>query len=200
MRYLSIIGLLFIFACNQKKEDVLVEKIRVEDTILKTDTLKLSLDTDLVENDWVLIQLLEKVYSKDSILNAKYRFDFFRNDSLVKQSYILLKDLFEENAEWYAQSGFKYEETPKYSSFLTISNGYPACGYQHTHFLFYTENNAFDLVNEYATFSDSGWGTYVEFFEKNKNFLISRTSSFGPDDDGNEDVGIEELSDSIHFK
>jgi len=202
MRYFSIISLLFIFSCNQEKKETKIEKPIIEETVLKTDTLKLSLDKDLLENDWVLIQLLEKKYTKDSILNAKYRFDFYRNDSLVKQSYVLLKNLFEENADWYSQNGFKYEEPPKYFTFLTISNGYPACGYQQTHYLFYTENNAFDLIHEYVTYSYSGWGSYVEFFEKNKNFIISRNSSFGPDDEStsSEDMGIEEISDSIHFK
>ena len=200
MKYLSLICVVLFFSCNQKKEINLIAENVVKETILTTDTLKLSLDKDLVENDLVLIQLLEKSYGKDSILDAKYRFDFYRNDSLVKKSYFSLKNIFEENADWYSQSGFKYEEKPKYSSYLTISNGYPACGYEHNHFLFCTENNTFDLIHEYSTFSDSGWGNYVLFFEKNNNLLISHTSSFGPDEDGNEEMGIEELSDSIHFK
>ncbi|MFC4738494.1 hypothetical protein ACFO3U_00650 [Flavobacterium ponti] len=162
----------------------------------------MSLDKDLIENDWVLIQLLGKKYTKDSILNGDYRFDFYRNDSLVKQAHFTLENLFEENGEWYAQSGFKYEETSKYSSFLTISNGYPACGYAHKHLLFDIKNNTFNLIYDYETMFDGGWGSNVEFFEIDDNFIISRKTNFWPNEEStsNEEIGVEELSDSIHFK
>ena len=48
MRYLSIIGLLFIFACNKEKKEILAKNTTskiANEIVLKTDTLKLSFDS-----------------------------------------------------------------------------------------------------------------------------------------------------------
>lgn len=190
------------FSCNQKKENELIAKITteaiVEAQILKTDTLKFSIDKDLVKDDLVLIHLLEKKYDKDSLSTSIIRLDFYNNEKLINQSLIEIVGL-EEGSDWYYKKGFAYNENPKYSPFLIISNGYPACGYGHINILFYTEKNAFQIIDEYYSFGDGGWFDDTVFEEINPTLVSSRKESYWADNSDNEDMGDLTYSDSVTY-
>ncbi len=201
MKYLSLIYIVLFFACNETKEKSLSEITSepiVEETVIKIDTLKFSLDKDLVENDLVLIQLLEKKYDKDSISTSIIRLDFYNNHELINQSNIEIIGL-AEGSDWYCQKGFTYNENPKYSPFLIISNGYPACGYGHSHYLFYAEKNNFQLIDKYYTVGDGGWFDDVVFKENSATLLSSRNESYWADDSENEEMGDLTYSDSVTY-
>ena len=195
-----IILTLFIFISCKNEEIVSTKNnIAKENKIIK-ETNKEVLDTiffDFENNksDFVVVNLLEKKFNEDSICNVQMKLDFWNNKSKIGSETIQING-FDENSEFF---GIYLDSLNP--SLKTIHIGYPACAYQQNGFLFYTNNNNVQLLYQFMEFSDSGWGSYVEFFPINKNYITSRRTNFSPDenDSTKEDMGIVEYLDSLTF-
>ena len=172
-----------------------------ENNFLKTDTISLAEDGETSKSNYVLAHLLEQKADKDSIVTAKYQLDFYLNKIKTNSSKITIKGT-DKGSEWGAICGLGTESI-KSSPFIQISFGYPACGYTQNNYLYYLKNNDLQLVHEWYTMSDSGWGSWVEFEslaqKANPESFYCKTVSFEPDDN-DENMGTVQHSDSIVFR
>ncbi len=208
MKYLSILLLFLILSCNQKEaiqKNILTEqhlkpKDNQANNLTKVDTLQLILDEDSIQNDFVYINYIEKIITKDSLKVWKLKVDFYR-DNNFENSFPLTLNSEEDVSEWYFDYGLRHHEQEANTNlFLTLSNGYPACGYTHTHYLFFTKKGSFQLIDTYFSIGDSGWYTNNVFSEFKNQTFSSRTENYWPDDDSdNEDMGVLSFSDSIVY-
>lgn len=202
MRYFSIIGLLFIFACNKKeKKQILAENITsktVNEIVLKTDTLKLSFDKDLVEDDFILIKLLEKNFTNDSIEESKFRFDFYRNGKLENNFFVNVNFL-AEGSDWHGNSLFYFSEKHAYSPYIIVTNAYPACGYTQTNFLIDVRKEKIQLIDTFYSVGDGGWFTSTTFKEISTSKLGARQENYWQEEDDNDEMGTLTYSDSVNY-
>ncbi|WP_316634885.1 hypothetical protein [uncultured Flavobacterium sp.] len=173
----------------------------VEEKFLKTDTVSVYTDGETSKDNYILAHLLNQKIDKDSVVTGKYRLDFYLNKIKTADTKITIKGI-EEGSEWNVTYGLG-RESIKNSPFLQISFGYPACGYTHDNYLYYLKNKDLQLVHEWYSMSDSGWGTWVEFenpaAKSNPESFYCKTVSFEPDDN-DENMGTVTHSDSIIFR
>ncbi|PXY44437.1 hypothetical protein [Flavobacterium hydrophilum] len=176
------------------------DKTKAEENTLRTDTIFLSNEKN-AEFTHILANLTELKADKDSILTSKFRLDFYQNKTKITSSRITITN-YEKGAEWGGSSGLS-NASGKNSSFIQIGFGYPACGYTHENYLFYLKKHDLQLVHQWQSMSDSGWGSWTEFVsnasENDPESFYCKTVSFEPGDDSNEDSGIVTYSDSISF-
>lgn len=169
---------------------------------LKTDTILLSKDKNGLVN-YVLANLVGQKADKDSIVTSKFRLDFYQNNTKIASSKISIKH-YEKGSEWSGSLGLT-NSSDKDSHFIKIDSGYPACGYTFSNYLFYLKNNDLQLVHDWESMSDSGWGVWTEFVNngsetgKDPEMFYCKTVAFEPSDDDSEDSGILTYSDSISF-
>lgn len=172
-----------------------------KEKFLKTDTISIVEDGETTANNYILAHLVDQKMNKDSIVTGNYLLDLYQNKTKTASTKITIKGT-EEGSEWSASYGLT-PATAKNSLFLKISFGYPACGYTRNSYLFYLKNSDLQLVHEWYSMSDSGWGTWVEFEnpagKANPESFYCKTVSFEPEDD-NENMGTVSHSDSIVFR
>lgn len=212
LKYLFIIMLLAACQKEQKKAETAdLNAIEIpetaENSVQETEKSPLQIDTIILSDDknsnisHILANLIEKDVDKDSIVSSKFRLDFYQNKTKVASSNVAIKQ-YEKGAEWYGSFGLT-DSSDKNSSFIKITSGYPACGYTHDNYLYYLKNNNVELVHEWFSMSDSGWGSWTEFIsrdsEKDPKSFYCKTVAFVPTDDDSEDSGIVQYSDSISF-
>lgn len=197
--------ILMILASCQKEQKIaqtanfnIIEAPKaIEESSLRTDTIILSED----KNEYILVNLTDQKADKDSIVTSKFRLDFYQNKNKVASSKIIIKG-YEKGAEWSGSYGLP-NSSQNNSSFIKIDFGYPACGYTFENYLYYLKNNDLQLVHQWESMSDSGWGNWTEFLSlESKNdpeVFYCKNISFEPEDDDSEDSGILKYSDSISF-
>lgn len=198
---MRILILILLISISCKNEEVVSAKnhISKENKIINKsdkeilDTIFFDFETN--NSDFVVVNLLEKKFNEDSICNVQLKLEFWNNKYKIGSEIIQING-FDENSEF---SGVYLDSLNH--SLKTIHIGYPACAYQQNGFLFYTDNNNVQLLYQFTEFSDSGWGSYVEFFPIDNIKIISRRTDFSTDenDSSKEDMGIVEYSDSISF-
>ena len=198
MRILTLILFIFISCKNEEKVSVKNNIAKENKIINKSDKEILDtifFDFDNNNSDFVIVNLIEKKFNEDRICNVQLKLDFWNYKSKIGSETIQING-FDENSEFFGT----YLDSLN-NSLKTIHIGYPACAYQQNGFLFYTVNNKVQLLYQFTEFSDSGWGSYVEFFPTNKNLVTSRQTNFSPDenDSSKEEMGIVEYSDSLTF-
>ncbi|MBZ4035666.1 hypothetical protein K6T82_12875 [Flavobacterium sp. 17A] len=174
-----------------------------DEKIIKTDTIGIYTDGTESSTDYILAHLVDQKADQDSVVTVKYRLDFYQNKTKTASSGIAIKG-FEKGSEWMASYGLT-SDNAKNSPFLQISVGYPACGYSHENYLYYLKNKDLQLVHQWSTMSDSGWGNWLEIINPGKNSdpksFYCKTVAFVPDDENeNLDMGILTYSDSIAFE
>jgi hypothetical protein len=183
---------------TETKTEVAIAK---EEKFLKTDTLFISEDGETSNNNYVLAHLVDQKADKDSIVTGKYQLDFYLDKSKTATSKITIKGI-EKGSEWGASYGLT-SAAAKNSPFIQISFGYPACGYNQSHYLYYLKNSNLQLVHEWDSMTDSGWGSWVEFenssAKANPESFYCKTVSFEPEDN-DENMGTVTHSDSIVFR
>jgi hypothetical protein len=183
----------------QKPEAVILHAKKIEAKTLKTDTVLLSEDkSGLV--DYILANLIEQKADKDSIVTSKFRLDFYQNKNKIASSKIFIKQ-YEKGSEWSGSFGLT-AHSDKNSSFIKINCGYPACGYTFENYLYYLKNNNLQLVHQWQSMSDGGWGSWTEFLSeesKDPEIFYCKTVAFEPADDDSEDSGVLSYSDSTSF-
>lgn len=183
-----------------KLHETKTEAVEAKENFLKTDTISIANYGETSKDDYILANLLEQKADKDSVVTAKYRLDLYQNKTTTTTSNITIKGVY-KGSEWSAIYGLGTENA-KNSPFIQISFGYPACGYNQSHYLYYFKNNNLQLVYEWYTMSDSGWGSWVEFesldTKADPESFYCKTVSFEPDDN-DENMGTVSHSDSIVF-
>ncbi|MEO6177818.1 MAG: hypothetical protein ABIP27_21870 [Flavobacterium circumlabens] len=172
-----------------------------EEKFLKTDTIPISEGEEVSKNNYILAHLSDQKADKDSIVTQHYQLDFYQDKTKTVSSKITIEG-YQKGSEWGASYGLS-SSAPKKSSFIQVSFGYPACGYTQNNYLYYLKNQTLQLVYEWDTMSDSGWGSWVEFTNptgkpETESFYCKRVA-FEPDDN-NEDMGTAAHSDSIVFQ
>lgn len=177
------------------------ESIAAKESFLKTDTISIADYGETSKDNYILAYLLDQKADKDSIVTSKYLLDFYQNKTKTTSSKITIKGT-DKGSEWSAIYGLGTENA-KSSPFVQVSFGYPACGYNQNHYLYYLKNNDIQLVYDWYTMSDSGWGSWVEFenpsAKANPESFYCKTVSFVPDDN-DENMGMVTHSDSIVFR
>lgn len=184
-----------------KLSETKTKTIAAKDNFLKIDTISIADVGETSKDNYILAYLLDQKADKDSIVTAKYQLDFYQNKTKTTTTKITIKGV-DKGSEWSAQYGLGDQST-KSSPFIQIGFGYPACGYAHNHYLYYVKNSDIQLVHDWYTMSDAGWGSWVEFesstAEANTESFYCKTVSFEPEDNDDES-GIVKHSDSIVFK
>lgn len=207
-QYLFILCLLM--ACQKPKSESQItsaapenkaEAITAKNKFVKTDTISIADYGETSEDNYILAHLLDQKADKDSIVTAKYQLDFYQNKTKITTSKISIKGV-DKGSGWSALYGLG-TQSAKSSPFIQISFGYPACGYNQNNYLYYLKGNDIQLVHDWYTMSDSGWGSWVEFenpsAKANPELFYCKTVSFEPDDN-DENMGIATHSDSIVFR
>ena len=174
--------------------------ISAKEKFLKTDTIPISNGEENAAGNYVLANLLDQKADKDSIVTVKYRLDFYENKEKKASSKITIEG-YQKGSEWGADYGLATAAN-KNTSFIQISFGYPACGYSQNNYLYHLKNKDLQLVYQWDSMTDSGWGSWVEFVtpsEKDSEPFYCKRVSFEPTDD-NDEIGIVTYSDSIVFR
>ena len=178
-----------LFSCKEEKEEekfpakrmgiVAADSIapyeikKTIDSVIPFENLK-----NLRILDRVAITSVQKTMAKDSTGTVLLRFDFYNKIGIVKS--VAAKLWTEgEGGEWYLTENAldKEKSDTKDNRFFELSYGFPACGYIHTHFLFFMENNKLQLVTTYESMADGEYGHWTAFepqFSGDK--LVSFTS------------------------
>lgn len=210
MRVLSfLIIVIFFLSCKKEQSIDASSSIKLDSltvvsdstkngdkTTLKKDTIFFSYNEKTKQNDYALISVLNRNYKEDSISSATFKIDFMFKKQLVYSHQLKVKNI-DNGAEWYGNLELDSISSP----LKTITLGYPACGYSQREFLFYVNpKSKSQLVHQWESMSDSGWGTWSQIISGNPENFIFRSESFSPKDDEVEDIGITEYSDSIEFK
>jgi hypothetical protein len=180
-------------------ELIATDKKNAEEKSLKTDTILLSNEKNALVTH-ILANLVERKADKDSIVTSRFRLDFYQNKNKIASSKIAIVS-FEKGSEWSGSFGLT-DLSDKNSSFIKINSGYPACGYTFENYLYYLKNNELQLVHQWQSMSDSGWGSWTEFLAdsgKDPDIFYCKTVAFEPADDDSEDNGVVTYSDSISF-
>lgn len=125
------------------------ETIAAKENFLKIDTISIADYGETSKDNYVLAYLLDQKADKDSIVTGKYRLDFYQNKTKTSSSNISIKGV-DKGSEWNAIYGLG-TESAKSSPFIQISFGYPACGYNQSHYLYYLKNNDIQLVYDWYT-------------------------------------------------
>lgn len=211
-----------LFSCKDVKESVNEipdpfhgpEKIVNIDTLLtikqalKTDTLLFEKTKEFNHVDKILAIQLKKGYTKDSIEITSCRLDFYHNNKIVNSIPVTTYASSEEG-DWSLYEDALGNDKSKKSDyrFFEISYGVGACGYVQSNFLFFVENNNFQLIVQYDSMGDGPYGNGLEFepnFDNNKIVSFSSKSvSIESDDskpynDENEDL-VRTFSDSTIY-
>lgn len=214
MRIVLFILFAFFISCQKQKgiskpETSIQEKTkliaaRTTDKLLKTDTVFVYDSGELNPNFFVLEHLLAKKMDKDSLLTMSYRLDFYIDKKNIASSRIIIPN-YTNGSEWSGSLGLS-DATSKQSPFVTIQLGYPACGYAQQNFLFFIKKEKLQLVHQWESVFDSGWGSWVEIHNPEHKVepqsFYCKTVSFEPSDDTTEEEekGILSYSDSTVFR
>jgi len=185
---------------NPASENKTEVAIAPAEKFLKTDTIPISNGEENASGNYVLANLLDQKADKDSIVIVKYRLDFYENKVKKASSKVTIEG-YQKGSEWGADYGLA-TATNKNTSFIQVSFGYPACGYSQNNYLYHLKNNDLQLVYQWDSMTDSGWGSWVEFAtpnEKDSESFYCKRVSFEPDDN-DEDMGMVSYSDSIVFR
>lgn len=204
MRRIIILFTLFLLAACKKETNLqnqngntntltVIQKTNEPKTVAP-DTIFFSDDNFKKKDEFVLATLLDQKYQKDSLCIASFKLDFIKDRTLVYSHNIQIEGM-DKGSVW---SG-NFELDSISSPLRKLSFGYGACGYMQYHYLFYINDKSADLVHQWESMSDSGWGTWGKIVSGVPQNFYFRTESFSPDDD-NEEMGIAEYSDSTHFE
>lgn len=214
--------ILFCFSCSDKKTEnenreeaqSIVPDIDVQEQLevkpLQKDSIILDFKGNEKRADKVVVNLLEKTYSKDSLGESSYRIDFYKQNKIISSFPIKISFGMEEGI-WYVNEEFMEEEDSDTSvdkKFVQCVYGIEACGYTQTNFLFYLNEDKVQLVDQWLSASDSGYGTQVEFVPKikeNKTIsFISRRIQIESEEEQVYDDSAEKIkvsySDSIQYQ
>lgn len=177
-KLLFLIFLTLFFSCKEGKDSINkvpdsfnktdklagIDTLHLYDKVLKIDTLVFEKLKTLNIADKVLAVALKKTYSKDSVEITSCRLDFYFKNKLLK---CIPVDFYisSEGSIWslYENTFTNAKSKKTDNRFFEISCGVPACGYGQYGFLFFVENNDFQLVSKYVSVGDGPYSDYFAF-------------------------------------
>ncbi|MCF6131550.1 hypothetical protein [Flavobacterium wongokense] len=205
-RIASLLVLLAIISCkkeNQLNNSVIAktDTVAIEKKSIAPDTIFFTYDDKTKWNDFAVVYLLDKKYSEDSICTATFKIDFKGYNRQANFSKTLKIKGVDEGAEWSGELELDSVASP----LKRIDFGYPACGYTHNHYLFYIDGNNSNLIHEWFSSWDSGWGYWSGVVSGEPQDFYFRTESLSPVEEsstaeGDYEYASNEFTDSIHFK
>jgi hypothetical protein len=175
----------------------------VEEKRLKDDTIYINGNEDFNKRNFILVSLLSKKMDKDSIITTHHKLDFYTNKKKVASSKVTISH-YDAGSVWSASYGLSQLDNANVSRLIQVNCGYEACGYVQNTYLYYLTDNSVQLVHQWDSMSDGGWGSWLEFGGINpKNepvsFYSKRVSYGGKEDVNDEEMGTVEHSDSTVF-
>jgi hypothetical protein len=203
MKKLLLIATLFaIISCkNESREPKLssakIDSLSVGLKPISADTIFFTYDKKWKGKDIALVYLLAKKYTKDSVCTGTFKIDFKDHDKITFSKTFKIKGI-NEGSQWFGSLELDSIASPLKS----VGYGYPACGYGQSNLLFYVNGSNSDLIHRWDSGGDSGWGNWSEVVSGEPEDFYFRSRSFLPSDSAadDEEMGVDEYSDSIHFK
>ncbi|HEU4495878.1 MAG TPA: hypothetical protein VFR70_02390, partial [Flavobacterium sp.] len=178
------------------------------EAVLAKDSLMLDSKTVKICADKVVVSKLKSIMDKDSTVTAFFRIDFFKGKNKI-YSHPVQKAAygFDDSAEWSISQEFMADNDRKNidKRFVHLDNGIAACGYSHTEFLFFLGEKDVQLISEWESMGDSGYGVDSEFMPKFKSDPIVsfavRTVEVSPDETAKDSLDrlIISYSDSVRY-
>lgn len=158
--------------------------------------------------DTLRIVELSRTPLADDLYALSYRIEFRKDKRKLHEFSGTLRISAEEfEAEWYATDDFMGSAASevKDKRFVHIDFGYPACGYTHKSWLFFTGAQTVSLVTEWDSMMDSGYGTYRDFTASMRNGKAVEFSSVvvsigALEDERQPDMLDIAYSDSVRYK
>lgn len=212
----AILLLVFVsfFSCKKETNTAFQISETAKDTIqisqeevkvLHIDTLVITKSATANSVDKVLISTIKKEINKDSIVKVTIRFDFYDKNKLVK-SFPSIIEYGRDEGEWYINQNV-FSTIEKEDTFIQLSNGYPACGYVQTNFLFFIGSNTIQFITTNKSLSDSGYGNYTTYephYQNNKLIAFSSKIINVDNDESKKLIDDDDLvisySDSVVYK
>lgn len=215
MKYIMILLFFTCLSCSDKKTEKEEVALQTESEIipaieiasLKKDSLVLDSKEKNISADKVVIAELKKTFDKDSIGTVFYNIDFFKNNQKVYSHPVKIVFGREDGAEWSINQEFMTDAKQNTidKRFVHCDNGIAACGYTHTQFLFFLGENGVQLVSQWDSMWDSGYGVDSEFtpdFKTNpmQSFAV-KTVDVSPDETAKDTIErlIVSYSDSARY-
>jgi hypothetical protein len=215
MKYILIVLFLLCVSCTDKKEETVevatsseVEVVPAnESAFIKKDSLLL--DSKGISADKVVITEIKRSYDKDSIGTAFFEIDFFKNNKVIYTYPAKIVFGMEEGGVWNINQEFMSDSDNKNidSRFIHCNNGIASCGYTHSHFLFFLDEKGVQLVTQWDSMWDSGYGVDQhfdpDFKTKPMKSFFAKTVDVSPDetDDVNDSTDrlVISYSDSVRY-
>jgi hypothetical protein len=170
--------ILLLFSCKDVKDSINelpdpfdgsdklagIDTVRLYDKALKIDTLVFEKLKKLNIADKVLAVALKAGYSKDSIEITSCRLDFYFKNKLIQCIPVDTYTSHEDPMWSLYEDVFTNEKNKKSDNrFFEISYGVAACGFAQSNFLFFVENNDFQLISKYDSVGDEPYSDYFLF-------------------------------------
>lgn len=213
MKYILIVLFLLCVSCSDKKEETVEVATSSEVEVVSTTEPNfihkdsLLLDSKEISADKVVITEIKRSYDKDSIGTAYFEIGFFKNNKAIYTYPTKIVFGTEEGAEWDINQEFMADSENENidSRFVHCSNGIAACGYTHTHFLFFMDEKGVQLVTQWDSMSDGGYGIgqYFEpdFKTKPMKSFFAKTVDVSSDETVKDSIEwiVVSYSDSVRY-
>jgi len=213
MKYILIVLFLVCVSCTDKKEETAevttssdVEVVpTTEPTFIQKDSLLL--DSKGISADKVVITETKRSYDKDSIGTSYFEIGFFKNNKVIYTYPTKIVFGMEGGAEWNINQEFMSDSENENtdSRFIHCNNGIAACGYTHTHFLFFLDEKGVQLVTQWDSMWDGGYGVdqrfEPDFKTKPMKSFFARTIEVASDETANDSIErvVVSYADSVRY-
>ncbi|TPD72037.1 hypothetical protein [Flavobacterium microcysteis] len=213
MKYILIVLFLVCVSCTDKKEETAevttssdVEVVpTTESTFIQKDSLLL--DSKGISADKVVITETKRSYDKDSIGTSYFEIGFFKDNKEIYTYPTKIVFGMEGGAEWNINQEFMSDSENENidSRFIHCNNGIAACGYTHTHFLFFLDEKGVQLVTQWDSMWDGGYGVdqrfEPDFKTKPMKSFFARTIEVASDETANDSIErvVVSYADSVRY-
>ncbi|MCP2026287.1 uncharacterized protein YcfL [Flavobacterium sp. HSC-32F16] len=199
---------LIVISCKNKpdqklKNDIKKEVVSSSEKALKIDTIGISGND--VKSNYIVASLLKNTVNKDSTETVQYNLDFYVNKEKITSESFTIND-YVKDSEWIANYGFSPDDDSSVSPFIQLDFGFQASGFLQKQYLYFLNKKEIQLIHEWESSNDAGWGNWTEFLNVNPKKVTQsfyfRNISFMPKNDDDSNIGIASYSDStkIYFE
>lgn len=135
--------------------------------------------------DMVELVITDRKTSKNDTIITGFRADFYRKGTRLKSFPFTAQAL---DGYWSLSEDFLNDGNDGFSDtrFLAVNNGYDACGYLQTDYVFFIGESGVTFVDRLESLSDSGYGTWSEMLPEIRDgkpdHISRRTVEVNPDE------------------
>ncbi|THD32732.1 hypothetical protein [uncultured Flavobacterium sp.] len=213
MKYILIVLFLLCVSCTDKKEETAEVATSSEVEVIPTNESafinkdSLLLDSKGISADKIVITEIKRSYDKDSIGTAFFEIGFFKNNKAIYTYPTKIVFGMDEGAEWNINQEFMSDSENENidTRFIHCNYGIAACGYTHNHFLFFLDEKGVQLVTQWDSMWDGGYGVdqrfEPDFKTKPMRSFFARTIDVSSDETVNDSIERVEVSytDSVRY-